>query len=189
MTNRFKNLGKPDMTGTLVVASPYITNYQPTVLFILQDNEQGVFAANLSEGADTQLVEAWRETTGQSIGEQTLVKGGSQPGPVFAIHSNPTLSEKTITHEIFLSTQTDSINELAMSDVEELKIVFGIESFDRNELVAEIENGVWYAIDAEPDLIFSNPEHVWYHSVRQYGANTLANVVGIQFFPDSPIMN
>ena len=175
--------------GSLIVACPYFEGYQPVVMFVLQDNEHGLFAMNLTEVADSDLVEAWVSTTGQTNTGESLIIGGSEPGPVFAIHSIPHLSEKSITSEVFLSTQVDSINELAQGELDELKIVFGIQSIDRLQLEREIKEGVWYVLPAEPELIFANPSQVWYHSMRSYGLNTLADTVGIWAFPESPTLN
>jgi putative AlgH/UPF0301 family transcriptional regulator len=65
----------------------------------------------------------------------------------------------------------------------------GAVSWDLGQVKNEIDSGIWFVVDGEPDLIFSDPSMMWERCVRQYGAESIKNLTGIRNFPSDPLLN
>ena len=69
------------------------------------------------------------------------------------------------------------------------RIVLGAVSWDAGQLENEIDNGVWFVVDSEPDSAFSDMETLWQRSVRRYGEESVRELAGIRNFPPNPLLN
>lgn len=183
--------------GKLLVASPRVPAGFPfgrAVVLVLQHNDDGVFGVVLNRPASAEMLVAWREAAGQSLfAEEKLVSGGPVQGPVLAIHREADLAEVEIQGGLFVSVQKDAIEQLRELELYEesvpYRIVLGAVSWPPSELQNEIDNGKWFVVDAEPELIFSAPSILWERSVRLYGEQSIRQITGITSFPADPMLN
>jgi putative transcriptional regulator len=186
-----------NLVGKLLVASPRVPAGFPfgrTVVLVLQHNHDGVFGVVLNRPASAEMQVAWQQAVGQSLfAEEKLVSGGPVQGPVLAIHREAELAEVEIQGGLFVSVQKDAIEQLRELELYEdsvpYRIVLGAVNWPPSQLQNEIDNGAWFLVDAEPELIFSDPTALWEQSVRLYGADSIRRITGITDFPADPLLN
>jgi putative transcriptional regulator len=174
-----------------LVASPNIhqTPFQKTVVYVLQHNRSGTFGVVLNRPANQKIKRTWQQLSGANFGESSIVQGGPIGGPVFAIHSEASLGEMEMPGGIFVSAETAKINELSRLDESTYRIVFGVAGWQAGQLDAEINNGKWLKLSAEPQHVFDEPELMWENFVRSYGREVFCDVVGIQKLPKNVWLN
>ena len=185
------------LLGKLLVASPRVPAGFPFnrgVVLVLQDSDEGVFGVVLNCPASPEMLLAWQKHAGQStFAADRLVAGGPVEGPVLAIHREQKLAEVEIQGGLFVSVRQDAIDQLSeMEFFEEevsYRIVLGAVSWNFGQLEKEIENGLWFVVDGEPDSVFSDPSTLWQRSVRQYGADSIKRLTGLKEFPADPLLN
>lgn len=196
-TNRFNNFGNDHPTdtpigvGSFLVASPGLqhTQFQKTVIFVLQHNEQGSFGVVLNRPAEPKAKLAWQQLTGASCHDRCFMQGGPIGGPVFAIHRCEFLSEMEIPGGVFVSSDNDSFQELVKQDESDFRIVFGVAGWQTGQLAAEIQQGKWFQLELHPQHVFDDSESMWEEFLLKYGRNSLCDVVGLNSLPDDPLLN
>ncbi len=198
MANRFESFdGAPDhfddkvAVGSFLIATPGLegTPFQRTVIFVLQHNEHGTFGVVLNRPADEKMRFAWHEMTGGSDEDPCIVQGGPIGGPIFAIHRDQSLSELEMPGGIHVSYGADKFSELLTLDQSACRIVFGVSAWQAGQLASELEAGKWFQIHVSPDHVFDDPFFMWENFLRYYGAQVLADVVGLRAFPENPLDN
>ncbi len=205
--------------GTLLVASPalFSTPFRKAVVLIVQNNEEGTFGVVLNRPANEQIQFAWQELSGMNDDNPNLVQGGPIGGPVFALHLHSALAELEMPGGICITSQSEkfqqivergnsenefsaSIGEFEVSEPHDensggnssksnYRIVFGIAGWPKGQLISEVHNGLWYAMDGKPDQVFDKPEFMWEKLLRRHSRNMLRNVIGINQIPLDPLMN
>jgi len=177
--------------GTILVASPAIGNapYERAVILVVQNTEKGIFGVVLNKPGDQQLRSAWLQMTGASDGEESLVHGGPIGGPVFAIHQDQRLAEMEIPGGVFITANSQTVEELVRQTGNDYRIVFGVAGWKQQQLNRELEDGFWYPIGGSPSIVFDNPDLMWERSLRAYSDDMLCDVVGVSGLPDDPQLN
>ena len=197
--NRLAQLQRPKKSflGKLLVAAPGMPVGSPfnrAVILVLQDSEEGVFGVVLNRPASPEMLMAWQKVAGKpTFAAEKLVAGGPVQGPVLAIHRQQELAELEIHGGLFVSVQQEAIEQLSQMEFFEedvaFRIVLGAVSWDAGQLENEIDNGVWFVVDSEPDSAFSDMETLWQRSVRRYGEESVRELAGIRNFPPNPLLN
>lgn len=59
------------------------------------------------------------------------------------------------------------------------RIVLGIAGWQRSQINAEIDAGLWYPIQGEPDIVFEATKSMWIKGMRRYGDDVLWDVTGL----------
>ncbi|MFK7767899.1 MAG: YqgE/AlgH family protein [Mariniblastus sp.] len=177
--------------GTLLVASPALgrSPFQRTVVFVMQNNQEGTFGVVLNRPADDHIKFAWQQLTGSESGDRFIMQGGPIGGPVFALHREAQLAELEMPGGIFVSAASEKFQQLVENDDSTYRIVFGVSGWKRGQLNDEIEEGLWFAIDGNADRVFDDPTWMWEKSIRKYGQQLLCDVIGVDGLPESPLSN
>ena len=129
--------------------------------------------------------------------------GGPLDGPVMALHQNESLAEIQIRDGVFVSCSQDALEMLVEGDPEltespdhntfeftdevatesdrrsPYRIVVGMAGWQRSRINAEIQSGLWYPIEADPNIVFESPEAMWIKGFRRYGNDVLWDVTGL----------
>lgn len=193
MQNRISNNWSTggNLVGQLLVASPLVgrEDQSRAVILVLQDNAEGTFGVDLTQPADVETTDAWSKMTGRKLAGQSMVKGGPHGGPVFAIHRYKRIAELTISGGIYVSADSGLLDQLIQAPIESYRIVFGVAAFEIDELLDEIERGIWCLVDVHAEDIFDEPGAIWHNSIRRYGEQTIRKVTGVSRFPKSPGLN
>ena len=197
--NRIASAFQPDenLLGKLLVASPRVPvgfPYGRSVILILQDTEEGVFGVVLNRPASPDMLFAWQQAIGEvTFAASKLVAGGPVQGPVLALHREQNLAEVELHGDLYVSVEKTAIEQLSQMDQHDeaspFRIVMGAVSWPVGQVENEIDNGHWFVIDADSDLVFNDPMILWQNSVRAYGAESIRRATGISQFPADPLLN
>ena len=189
--NRLSQDRRNDLCGKLLVATPALNGnqFEKTVVLVLQDNENGTFGVVLNRPANAETREAWESMTGRVAVERCIVHGGPIGGPVFAIHQDQAMAEVEMPGGLFVSADSELLRKLTEQENDRYRIVFGIASWSDGQLQTEIDQGVWFALNANPDVIFDDANWMWEKSLRQYGQQITCDVLGLSRLPADPNLN
>lgn len=188
---------RENLIGKLLVTSPRVPRGFPfgrTVILVLQDSEEGVFGVVLNRPATPEMLLAWQKVVDQpTFGAGKLVSGGPVQGPVLALHRQQELAEVEIQGGLFVSVKQNAIEQLSEMELSDddaaFRIVLGAVSWDIGRLDKEIDQGAWFVVDGQPEMIFSEPTKLWERAVRHFGMESIKNLTGISEFPASPLLN
>ncbi len=177
--------------GTLLVASPALGDspFQRTVVFVLQNNQEGTFGVVLNRPGDEKMKFAWQKLTGSELGKRFIMQGGPIGGPIFALHQEERLAEIEMPGGIFVSAASEKFEQLVRRDDTAYRIVFGVSGWKRGQLNEEISEGLWFTMDANAEQVFDDPTWMWEKSIRRYGQQLICEVFGIDGLPESPLLN
>ena len=191
MSNRIRQEVPKSLLGKMLVATPALheNTFQKTVVLILQHNDKGTFGVVLNRPANDEMREAWENATGQNPYEQCVVQGGPIGGPVFAIHQHESIGEVEMPGGLFVSADAQSLRQLTEQVDDRYRIVFGVASWQVGQLQSEIDDGVWYTVNAEPDEIFDDATWMWEKALRRYGEEVTCDVLGMDELPTNPSLN
>lgn len=197
MNNRiFPSSGNSSMPirGQLLIATEMLngTVFDRTVVLLVQDDENGAFGVILNRPADEKQKQHWRQMSGSPdhVASQ-LVHGGPMGGPVFAIHKFQSLAEMEMPGELFISAKAEMIQQLFDRNPDNYRIYLGIAGWKDDQLVDEIDRGLWYVMDSDPEDIFDDSDWLWEKALFRYGELALCDVLGITEYdlPLDPSLN
>ncbi len=185
--------------GALLVATPLLDdpNFRRSVVLILEhDEDGGTLGVVLNRPSDisvTQVLPSWDSlVTGPSV----LFQGGPvQTDSALALAAVPSGEEPLGWRRLHSPTPAvarlgtvdlDAPPEILAGEITQMRIFAGYAGWSAGQLEAEIRQGAWYLVDAEPgDTFHSDPESLW-RAVLRRQRNELAFVAT---FPDDPNMN
>jgi putative transcriptional regulator len=178
-------------TGSFLVAAPSLKGspFEQTVVFVIQHDKHGTFGVVLNRPAAPELKTAWQLLSGSRSGDSCIVHGGPIGGPVFAIHQEKTLAELEMPGGICVSADKQVLNRLAQRHEADYRIVFGVAGWQFGQLSDEIQQGVWFSLEADPQHLFDDPDFMWENFLRQYGRQVLEEIVEPRHIPENPWLN
>ena len=183
--------GQPNLKGSLLVASPTeaALDYEQSVVFVVQDDDNGTFGVALNLSADEETVEKFHELAGVQTEHETDIVVGPLGGPVFAIHQAEDLAELEMPGGIYLSSQITTLHELMGQLDHPYRIVLGIVGWEKDEIRQEIAAGNWILMSASPEEIFADSDWIWERCLIRHGRETFLDVIGLEGLIDDPSVN
>ncbi|GAA3428668.1 YqgE/AlgH family protein [Streptosporangium sandarakinum] len=185
--------------GGLLVAAPQLDdpNFRRSVVLILEhDAEGGTLGVVLNRPSDisvTQVLPTWDTmVTGPSV----LFQGGPvQTDSALALAAVPSGQEPLGWRRLHAGTPAvsrlgtvdlDAPPEILAGEIAQMRIFAGYSGWTAGQLEAEIGEGAWYVVDAEPgDTFYPDPGSLW-RAVLRRQPGELAYVATC---PDDPSMN
>ena len=219
--NRFQSHfdQRPNLTGTLLVASPRLSNtpMAESMVLVVQDSEEGVFGVRINEAASAEQAVAFEKASHLFSDRDSLMIGGPLDGPVIALHMNESLGEVQLQDGVYLSCSQNVIQMLVEEEPEGIefeettylsndvdfeeategastgtnrfdfdmtpgspyRIVLGVGGWQNNRIHAEINAGLWYPIQCDPEIVFEDTSVMWMLGLRRYGDNVAEDVTGV----------
>ncbi|MCW2882999.1 MAG: hypothetical protein JWQ95_7099 [Sphaerisporangium sp.] len=185
--------------GGLLVATPLLDdpNFRRGVVLILEHDEDGgtlgVMLNRPSEVTVTQVLPSWDSLVS---GPPVLFEGGPvQTDSALALASVPSGEEPLGWRRLHAGTAAvsklgtvdlDAPPEILAGEVTQMRIFAGYAGWTTGQLEAEIREGSWYVVEAEPgDTFDSHPSNLW-RSVLRRQRGELAFVATC---PDDPKLN
>jgi putative transcriptional regulator len=185
--------------GGLLVATPLLDdpNFRRGVVLILEHDEDGgtlgVMLNRPSEVTVTQVLPSWDSLVS---GPPVLFEGGPvQTDSALALASVPSGEEPLGWRRLHAGTAAvsklgtvdlDAPPEILAGEVTQMRIFAGYAGWTTGQLEAEIREGSWYVVEAEPgDTFDSRPSNLW-RSVLRRQPGELAFVATC---PDDPKLN
>lgn len=176
--------------GSFLVAAPSLPGslFYRAVVFVLQNDSEGIFGAVINRPASQDIVANWSKTTGLNFERLSMIQGGPLSGPVMAIHQYQPLSEMQVCEGVCVSVDAKALQHLARSE-SQYRIVLGIAGWEPQQLSAEIASGFWYPLVVDPTHVFDDHAVMWESFVREFGRQTLQTMVSSRYFPVDPSLN
>lgn len=173
-------------TMNLLIASPNQSENElnRSVILVLQHDENGSHGVILNRPANDNILDAWRELTGNPNHSDRFVQtGGLHGGPVFAVHQNPEAADISLNHNLHVSMNAESMVDVT-NDRLPYRIFFGLTSWEPGQLGKEIEQGLWLPLQADESCVFADTDTLWVEALRNHGRMIFTNVTGVNLFKD-----
>jgi putative transcriptional regulator len=200
MTNRINRAltQNQGLAGRFLVASMALEGspFARSVVFICQESNDGAFGVIVNRPANEALKACWQEAI-SSVGAvpnsatvlSHLQEGGPKGGPVVILHPHQSFAEVTVDAGVFLSANSEAISKIINLGDETYRIYCGISTWTRSQLGQEIQQGLWYPMDADFSQILKGEEIVWENAVLQYGRAALCDMLGVKTLRGNPLWN
>ena len=189
--------------GRLLVATPMLgdPNFRRTVVLVVEhEAEQGTLGVVLNRPTKVpvgQVLEPWTElATDPSVG---FTGGPVSPNSALALAHVPGTDEPVGWHPLEGGAQPipGAVARLGLVDLDappgllaaaivSLRVYAGYAGWTAGQLQAEIEEGAWYVLPAEPsDAFCPEPEQLWPAVLRRQGGE----LAYVATYPDDPGLN
>jgi putative transcriptional regulator len=186
------------LTGSLLVATPVLEdpNFRRTVILVVEhEAAEGTLGVVLNRPTDVpvdRVLDSWSElVTGPSV----VFKGGPvAPTSALAIGLVPGDAEPLGWHALDGAAAVsrlglvdlDAPPDLLAPAIDRLRVYAGYAGWAPGQLKAEIDEGAWYVVAAEPaDAFAGQPEGLWAGVLRRQGGEMAFTAT----FPDDPSQN
>jgi putative transcriptional regulator len=186
------------LAGRLLVATPLLgdPNFRRTVVLVVEDEpEEGTLGVVLNRPTEVpvgQVLEPWTELVsdpsvvfqGGPVSPNSalglaIVPGEDEPVGWRALDATAVLSRLGL-------VDLDTPPQLLAGGIASFRVFAGYAGWGPGQLRAEIEEGAWYVLPAEPaDPFAAEPKRLWQAVLRRAGG-TLALVAT---YPDDPSLN
>jgi len=191
-------MASEDLAGRLLVATPMLgdPNFKRTVVLIVEhESEQGTLGVVLNRPTKVpvgQVLEPWDDlATSPSV----VFSGGPvAPNSALAIALVPGTEEPVGWHPL---DGAPAMTRLGLVDLDappgliapvvtSLRVYAGYAGWSAGQLAAEIEEGAWYVVQADPaDAFSAEPDRLWPAVLRRQGGE----LAYVATYPDDPSLN
>jgi len=186
------------LTGRLLVATPVLAdpNFRRTVVLVVEHEPgEGTLGVVLNRPTDVPVGRVLEPWSGLVTGPSVVFKGGPvAPSSALAIGRIPGDAEPLGWHSLDGVTaisrlgliDLDTPPDLLAPAINQLRVYAGYAGWGPGQLKAEIDEGAWYVIPAEPaDAFADEPEGLWAAVLRRQGGEMAFTAT----FPDDPSLN
>lgn len=186
------------LVGRLLVATPLLgdPNFRRAVVLIVEhEPEEGTLGVVLNRPTQVPVAQVLRSWTELVSGPPVVFRGGPvSPDSAVALALVPGDDEPLgwrplegipVMSRIGL-VDLDTPPEILAAEISRFRVFAGYAGWGSGQLQAEIDEGAWYVLAAEPgDAFASEPESLWTSVLRRQGGDLAL----VATFPDDPSMN
>lgn len=181
------------LQGRLLVATPGLldANFFRSVVLLVEHNEQGAAGVVLNRPSDTELRAGPLEGLSSLAAEPPLVFVGGPVSPEGAVclarsaPGAPSPDWQPVVGGLGVLDLTRDLEDVR-SGVDRLRVFAGYAGWGAGQLEAELQEGSWYVVEADPeDALTSMPGALWRFVLRRQSGK-LALVAN---FPMDPSTN
>ncbi len=184
------------LTGRLLVASPALgdPHFSRTIVLLVDHDESGALGVVLNRPSTTDVSEILPDWHLYATPPQVVFQGGPV-GRDSALalaaraggggEADEPLGFRHVHSGIGL-VDLDTPAELIAGDISSMRVFAGYAGWGSDQLEAEIDEGSWFVVDAEPgDLSSGDPERLWEQVLRRQPPRLAV----VATFPDDPSLN
>lgn len=160
--------------GRLLVATPDLAdpNFTHTVVLVLEHNDEGAFGVVLNRPSDVAVSSALPGWEALAAAPDVVFVGGpvQQDGVVALGRADEAaVFEQQVLPSIgVVDLEQDPV--LAAVDLEIVRLFAGYAGWSPGQVEAEITEGGWFVVDADPGDVFSDdPEDLWRAVLQRQG--------------------
>jgi putative transcriptional regulator len=192
------HMGSDPKAGRLLVATPLLEdqNFRRAVVLIVEhEAEQGTLGVVLNRPTAVgvgQVLEEWTELAtepsvvfrGGPVAQNSalalaLIPGRDEPAGWRALDGAPALARLGL-------LDLDTPPRLLASGISSLRVYAGYAGWSPGQLEAEISEGAWYVLTAQPgDVFAAQPEQLWRRVLRRQEGD----LAFVATYPDDPALN
>jgi putative transcriptional regulator len=180
------------LAGHLLVASPQLLdpNFARSLVLLIEHNQEGAFGVIVNRPVNKTLQELWREVgSAPCHSQQPIYLGGPVPGPLLALHSNPSLAETEALPGVFFAAKKQHLDLLVLTEEPAYKIFIGHSGWGAGQLEDELRRGDWRTVPATAEYVFSTADDLWEDILRQIGHTLLKSILKLDDLPPDPTVN
>jgi putative transcriptional regulator len=164
-------------TGSLLIAAPTMgdPNFARTIVLILETGESGALGVVLNRPTELDVADVLEPWADLVASPGVLFQGGPvETDAALAVAMVGGVDDEPIGwRRVYGSTglvDLDAPVEIMASAVSEVRIFAGYAGWGAGQLEAEIAEGAWYVVPAEPqDPFLHDPERLWARVLRRQG--------------------
>jgi putative transcriptional regulator len=191
-------MGSDPRAGRLLVATPLLgdPNFKRTVVLIVEHEDvQGTLGVVLNRPTEVpvgQVLEPW---TDLATSPSVVFRGGPvSPSSALALALVPGTGEPVGWHPLDGApamarlglVDLDTPPGLLAAAIARLRVYAGYAGWGVGQLQAEIDEGAWYVLPAEPgDVFATDPDRLWRQVLRRQDGD----LAFLATYPDDPSMN
>ncbi len=186
------------LVGRLLVATPMLgdPNFRRAVVLVVEhEREEGTLGVVLNRPTQVPVAQVLESWTDLVTGPAVVFRGGPvSPDSAVALALVPgegeplgwrPLDGTPIMSRIGL-VDLDAPPEILAAEIVSFRIFAGYAGWGSGQLQAEIDEGAWYVLAAEPgDAFAAEPERLWPGVLRRQGGDLAL----VATFPDDPSLN
>jgi putative transcriptional regulator len=186
------------MAGRLLVATPLLgdPNFRRTVVLIVEHEAvQGTLGVVLNRPSEVGVDQVLEQWTGLATEPSVVFKGGPvAPNSALALAMIPGRDEpigwRALDGAPALARlgllDLDTPPRLLATAITSMRVYAGYAGWSPGQLDAEINEGAWYVIPAQPaDVFAADPEVLWRHVLRRQESE----LAFVATYPDDPTLN
>jgi putative transcriptional regulator len=161
------------LRGRLVVATQSLAdpNFAHTVVLLVEHDEDGAFGVVLNRPGDLEIGEALAQWVELAAEPPVVFAGGPvQPEGVLALgrRHTPTGRDEVLTGVELVDLGEDPV--LASAEYRSIRLFAGYAGWGPGQLEAELSEGGWFVVDADPaDVVTSDPDNLWRSVLARQG--------------------
>lgn len=177
--------GQAEVTaGSLLVATPRLAdpNFERSVVLVLDHDANGSLGVVLNRPSPVpvgDVLEGWEDLAtvprvlfhGGPVATDSALAVAALPGlPAAGAPSADVDEEPVGFRRLFGATgivDLDTPTELLEAALARLRIFAGYAGWGAGQLDAEVEEGSWYVVPAEPEDVFGEPDGLWMRVLRR----------------------
>lgn len=181
-----------NLTGKLLIASPYLTdpNFMRSVVLIVNHDQEGAFGLSLNRPTTQRLSDVVELSmpTGEVRSDDQIYEGGPVEGPLLALHGltgvgtqiNPDSSG------IWLTGEEDHLRLLLTRTDVSVRFVSHYSGWGPGQLDGELVSGGWLVGPIDRETVFGGADEIWERAVKRCGHEVLSTLSPGLRFDDPP---
>jgi putative transcriptional regulator len=192
------HMGSDPKAGRLLVATPLLEdqNFRRTVVLVVEHEDvQGTLGVVLNRPSTIDVGQVLEQWTGVATEPSVVFRGGPvAPDTALALAMIPGRDEpvgwRALDGAPALARlgllDLDTPPRLLAPAITSLRVYAGYAGWSPDQLQAEIDEGAWYVLAAEPaDVFAAAPEQLWRQVLRRQDGD----LAFLATYPDDPALN
>jgi putative transcriptional regulator len=191
-------MSDPLLTGRLLVATPRLGDptFARAVVLLIDHDEEGSLGVVVNRPTTVQVGDILPDWQDHVTGPDVIFQGGpvaldsalalaSVTGAVPAEGDLEPVGWRRVAGALGM-VDLDAPPELLVPGLASLRVFAGYAGWGPGQLLAELEEGAWYVVDAEPGDAFTDaPDHLW----RQVLRRQRGDLALVATYPEDPQLN
>lgn len=177
--NRIVTPPSLSFTGCLLAADPRWNDplFKQSVCLVVHHGSEGAVGVMLNRtlpiDAQALLKQFGAKDGGveqsSSQSRPQLFLGGTQAGPVVAMHQRKDLAEYTSAEGVYFAAHVDSLKQLVHDSNTLCRIFIGQAVWEQGLLEQQFSQGCWLPLEMNSRVAFETPDRMWVAALRQAG--------------------
>jgi len=185
-------IGMKSVQGHFLVASPHQRHptFVESVVLVVEDSDWGAFGVILNCPRERIKTSPQKQRSERPLSGTTRTYfGGPITGPLMAVHADQSFAEHEIMPGVFFAGKEENVVHLMRQTTHSCKVFTGYTGWGPGQIKYEIERGVWRAVPAAADLVFSRSNKLWTQLARKALEMQLKMLFNVQYISADPQLN